>query len=69
MRARDYRLWGHLRAKLYISGELIHTLGDLESRLLDEVNTIPIDTYHRVFHNFEERIEQCINKDDSLFKT
>ena len=67
--ASDYRLWGHLRAKLYISGELIHTLDDLESRLLYELNAILIDIYHRVFHDFEEWIEQCINKDYSLTKS
>ena len=66
----DYWLWSYLRSKVYTLGEIFPTITgtSLRNKIENELNAIPLDMFGRVFRDFINRCESCVDHQGELFE-
>lgn len=57
----DYFLWGYLKSKVYINKP--RNIQELKDSIRQEIATVGEEMLGRAMQNFEERLQECVQKE------
>lgn len=65
----DFWLWAYLRDRVYQpAGVTFRSVTELENRIHQELNAIPLRMFRDAFRNFQKRCQLCIDVDGNHFE-